>query len=539
MGRTRRACPCVNGPQVASGDYEAVRNQIIAAFENLTDPANPGEQVVLRVLKKEDLSSVQGVDSLHPSRSGDVVVILRPPYQFDAATLNQRIAFSQFFGQHGYLPDLVDIPHDVNMHSTFIAAGPGIRQQAPIAGVRQIDLAPTLAFLMGVPGPANARGEIMLNIAKQPGRFKEATVLYISDFHGQLTPLSQTADTVAGTGSANPSFSIGGAAFLKPWFDWYRGEASSGSILVTGGDAVGASPPISNFFGDKPTMTVFNMLGVSADTLGNHNFDRGSAYLRNELIPLANFPYLSANVTFANGGGYPAEWKPSQVFKFGGMKLGVIGYELPTRRRRDLPGLPRPVRRGRRASGDQRRGRKAQEQEGRRRGPRGRPHRCRRHGRVQPDRRSHRPRRRRAERGRPARRPHAHPVPDPAGQDGDLLVAESAHAGTRFTRIRIIVDTTAKKVVYTTADFHKPWDLSVKADPAIQAFIDDLNTQLAPIFNTVIAQSTVYVPRADAVRPPGWPAVRVPDRRHRHGRLPSDLRHATSRSPTRAASGPT
>ena len=58
-----------------------------------------------------------------------MVVVLRPPYQFDAATPGQRIAFSQFFGQHGYLPNLVDLAHNVNMHATFVAAGPGIRKQ--------------------------------------------------------------------------------------------------------------------------------------------------------------------------------------------------------------------------------------------------------------------------------------------------------------------------------------------------------------------------------------------------------------------------
>jgi hypothetical protein len=63
----------------------------------------------------------------HPSRSGDVVVVLRPPYQYDAATPESRIAFSQFFGQHGYLPELVDLEHNTNMHGVFVAAGPGIR----------------------------------------------------------------------------------------------------------------------------------------------------------------------------------------------------------------------------------------------------------------------------------------------------------------------------------------------------------------------------------------------------------------------------
>ena len=269
--------------------YEQVRTAVINAFSSLTDPANPGAQVVLKVMKKEDLRNVDGSDSLHPNRSGDVVVVLKPPYQFDAATFGQTIAFSQFFGQHGYLPETVDLASGVNMHATFVAAGPGLRHQGPVAGVRAIDLAPTISFLLNVPGPINARGKILYNLLPTPGQYKEATLLYISDFHGQLTPLSQTADTFS-----SPSFGIGGAAYLKPWFDVYRAEAKDGVITLSGGDAVGASPPISNFFGDKPTMTIFNMLGMSADTLGNHNFDRGSQYLRTVLIPLANFPYLAS-----------------------------------------------------------------------------------------------------------------------------------------------------------------------------------------------------------------------------------------------------
>ena len=80
-----------------------------------------------------------------------MVVVLRPPYQYDAATLGQRIAFSQFFGQHGYLPNLVDIPHNVNMHATFIASGPGIKKSnTPVPGVRAIDVAPTVAYLLGI-----------------------------------------------------------------------------------------------------------------------------------------------------------------------------------------------------------------------------------------------------------------------------------------------------------------------------------------------------------------------------------------------------
>ena len=185
------------GGTVPAAEYEATRTRIINAFQTLTDPANPGKQVVLKIMKKEELRNVDGTDALHPSRSGDVVVVLRPPYQFDAATPGQRIAFSQFFGQHGYLPDLVDLAHNVNMHGTFIAPGPGIRKAGPVSDVRAIDVAPTLSFLLGIPGPQNARGKILYSAPRgRRGRTSEVTILNISDFHGQLIPLAEAADNV-------------------------------------------------------------------------------------------------------------------------------------------------------------------------------------------------------------------------------------------------------------------------------------------------------------------------------------------------------
>ena len=43
-----------------------------------------------------------------------------------------------------------------------------------------------------------------------------------------------------------------------------------------------------------------NEMGFTVDGLGNHNFDRGQAYLRNTLIPKARFPYVSANIVDAS-----------------------------------------------------------------------------------------------------------------------------------------------------------------------------------------------------------------------------------------------
>ena len=100
----------------------------------------------------------------------------RPPYQFDAATPGQRIAFSQFFGQHGYLPNLVNLARNVNMHGTFLASGPGVRGGGGrgrggggrvVHGVRAIDVAPTIAFLMGIDGPAQATGDVLEDVIER------------------------------------------------------------------------------------------------------------------------------------------------------------------------------------------------------------------------------------------------------------------------------------------------------------------------------------------------------------------------------------
>ena len=207
------------------------------------------------------------------------------------------------------------------MHGTFVAAGPGIKHRSDVKGVRAIDVAPTLAFVMGIPAPQNARGKILYKIVKNTGDLRELTILHVSDWHGQIVPLAEASDSVG------PTFAIGGSAFLKPWFDIYRKEAQGDQhITLTAGDSIGATPPISAFFGDTPAIEMMNAMGFGADGLGNHNFDVSEAYMRGTIAPLANFPFLSSNVVDA-AGNTPAEWQKSKLFRFGGnLDLALIGF---------------------------------------------------------------------------------------------------------------------------------------------------------------------------------------------------------------------
>ena len=472
--------------------YEQVRTTIRTAFENVTDPSNPGKQVVEDIMNKEELRNVDGSDSLHPNRSGDVVVVLRPPYQSDAATPGQVIALSHFFGQHGYKPDYVDLDNNINMHAVFVLSGTGVRNVDAAAGLRAIDVAPTLSFLMGIPGPQNARGAILYDLIKGGNAYREVTILDVSDWHAQLTPLVEASDTLG------PTFATGGAAFYKTWFDIYEAEAArapkSNVFEVMGGDSFGgATPPISNFFGDTPTPPIMGMMGIDVDAIGNHSFDRGEQYLRNTLIPLAPFPMISSNAVFPNG-QTPPEWSKSVVLNLGGsQKIGFVGFTTESTPEVVFPGNLgdfefRSIIQSVNAEAARIAGSTAVivalGHEGATSGSVTNP---------------------------------AGPLIDLADaavnvdavigdhndlqvnslRDNGVLVTENRGKGLRFTRMRLVLGSGNAGVVYKTADYHKPWTIGLTPDPAIQAEIDDLTAQLAPILNTKIGDSTKRIPRAD------------------------------------------
>ena len=67
-----------------------------------------------------------------------------------------------------------------------------------------------------------------------------------------------------------------------------------------------------------------------------------------------------------------------------------------------------------------------------------------------------------------------------------VLLTQNRGRGIRFTRIRLVINDDDEQVIYKTADFHKPWNIGVTPDPAIQAEINRLNDLLRPIFGTAI-----------------------------------------------------
>jgi 2',3'-cyclic-nucleotide 2'-phosphodiesterase (5'-nucleotidase family) len=178
--------------------------------------------------------------------------------------------------------------------------------------------------LLAVPAAA-ARSDVL---AAKPTAPVAIQLLSISDWHAQLEPVTP-----------NGGVATGGAAALSSYFAADR-AANPNTLTFTAGDAFGAAPPISSFNDEVPAVLALRMMGVQADTLGNHNFDRGTAHLQ-RMVDLAGAPegdalgtpyrFLSANLNNLDENLTGVDkwgW-----FRPGGVKVAVIGIsneEIPT-----------------------------------------------------------------------------------------------------------------------------------------------------------------------------------------------------------------
>ena len=306
-------------------------------------------------------------------------------------------------------------------------------------------------------------------------------ILDISDWHGQLDP-----QNIGGV-------DIGGAAVLSAYFQTDR-AANPNTLTLTAGDAVGATPPLSNYFNDEPAILAMNLMGIQVDTFGNHNFDGGIAHLQ-DLINLADFQFVSANLQ--NRDNNLTGVKDFQIFNVGGVKIGIVGITNPEAPTLVFPGSfgtitpTDPVKAALKA-------RNAAKDAG-------------------------------AEivvvichlgvtsfdlSGAPAG-----PLIDFAkavnkngvkvdliiGDHTDVqykgiingaLVLENKSKGVTYAKINLSVDAASHKILSQSATFVVPVASAVTPDPAIVSMLAPYRTQLSQIFDTPIAVATALFPRA-------------------------------------------
>ncbi len=316
--------------QVDADKEAATVAKIKAAFEGLSDPNDwtgdgkaEGWSPIDRAFTKAESRYIPNgpnstADMAHPTRTGDLVVFAKVPYQFDAATPGTLVAPSHFFGQHGYVPDVKSLSGNTNMRATFLAGGKGVGRGSVKA--RSIDLAPTLSYLLGIPEPQYSQGTVLRGVVARSRQYTPVNVVALNDFHGQLDPTTRAYDN-------GINARVGGGAFLATMFDEEAANLPGQDLLLAGGDNVGASPANSSLLQDMPAIDVENAWGLDATSYGNHEFDYGVARLQAQQAR-AHFPFLATNIVDTATGRAPSWVTPSKVFTVNGVKVGVIGAEL-------------------------------------------------------------------------------------------------------------------------------------------------------------------------------------------------------------------
>jgi 2',3'-cyclic-nucleotide 2'-phosphodiesterase (5'-nucleotidase family) len=326
--------------QIKASEVDATVKKIKDAFAALADPNDWNHdgvpenwKMIDRMYTKAEARYIPNgpnstTDMAHPTRTGDLVVFAYPPYQFDAATPGTLVALSHFFGQHGYVPDVQVLEANINMRSTFLAAGRAISPDTKVVA-RSIDVAPTIAYILGIPIPQHAQGRVLSEILLDATVITPVNLISFNDFHGQLEPTTVSMDGI--------NVPVGGAAYLATLFDEIMANLPGDTILLSGGDNVGASPPISSLLADMPTIDTLNAWNLTATTFGNHEFDYGLTRLFSQQ-DASEFAYLATNIVEKDTGQIPSWAIPSMVVEVNGVKVGLIGAALEI-----TPELVKPV----------------------------------------------------------------------------------------------------------------------------------------------------------------------------------------------------
>lgn len=138
-------------------------------------------------------------------------------------------------------------------------------------------------------------------------------LLSLTDFHGYL---GEYGATIVGSHRGDPAVRVGGGSYLATHVGRLR-QGHDNSILFSAGDDFSGWPDETEWFWNEPTIEYLNALGLDFSTVGNHEMDRGFAFLRHlrdgtcegrpdddlcftdstgRRFAGADFPYYSANL---------------------------------------------------------------------------------------------------------------------------------------------------------------------------------------------------------------------------------------------------
>ncbi|MDT4958292.1 MAG: 5-nucleotidase [Pseudonocardiales bacterium] len=161
-----------------------------------------------------------------------------------------------------------------------------------------------------IAGARSLSDQVSVQFEPEDRKTMDVHLLAYNDFHGTLEPGSQ---------SLYGQFT-GGAAYLAKVVKAQQARYGPNQATVFAGDGIGASPLANSLFHEEPATIVANLMHTDFASVGNHEFDKGSAELKRiqnggcqaggctgapyalanggstNIFPGAKFTYLSANV---------------------------------------------------------------------------------------------------------------------------------------------------------------------------------------------------------------------------------------------------
>ena len=133
----------------------ALRDRIRRHFETLANGRYAGIFDVLTPAEKTAYETFPGAA---------LVLVCHPGYAFSGRDQGEFLAASRSRGMHGYRPEEPD------MEAGFIADGPAFARGLRVPRVRMIDVAPTLARILGADMGAQVEGTAIPGLLRDPAR---------------------------------------------------------------------------------------------------------------------------------------------------------------------------------------------------------------------------------------------------------------------------------------------------------------------------------------------------------------------------------
>lgn len=149
------------------------------------------------------------------------------------------------------------------------------------------------AVLLGLVIPAGCRSPL-------PGPPSPiiVKVAAFNDFHGHLNPPT-TATRLRSAGQDTLELPTGGIEYLSTLISELKARNPLHTV-VAAGDLIGGSPLVASLFRHEPTIELLSQMGLEFSSVGNHEFDAGSA----ELLRIQNGGCAADRTTSCRSGGF-------------------------------------------------------------------------------------------------------------------------------------------------------------------------------------------------------------------------------------------